>query len=1215
VEIRLLGPVEVANGGRPVAIGGPKERAVLTALALQANRAVPSDELAEALWGDEQPRTAERTLRVYVSRLRQTFGEGPPSLLTRPGGYELRATAADLDVLAVEDEVRAARAAVDAGDLEQAGARFAAAEARWSGPSVGEFADAAFARAEAARLDELRRAIAEERIDVELSRGQHAEMVGDLEARCAANPLRERLWSQLMLALYRSGRQAEALRAYQELRGHLVEELGLEPTPDVRALEQLIVAQSPDLDWKGSAPGRRTDLPSGDVTFLFTDIEGSTRLMRRLGEAAYGEILEQHRRLVRGALARHDGVEVRTEGDAFFVVFASAPDAVAAAVDAQVALRQHTWPPGDEPLVRMGLLSGAATPLDGDYVAMVVHQAARIAATGHGGQIVIGGTTANAVRRALPDGATVRELGAYRLKDFDLPVTLHQVSHPGLLSDFPALRAPSALNQTMPALKTSFVGRDAEAAAVRNLLEDTQLVTITGVGGAGKTRLALRVAGELETRYPDGVWLVELERVHDTAQVAAAVAAALGAREEGERPLVESIIDRLTGQSLLLVLDNSEHVLRGVGVLLQRLMAACPGMHVLATSREPIGVAGEQAWALPPMGIPEPDNTSVAGLLDVDTVRLFTARASLVRANFELTAENAAAVGELCRRVEGLPLAVELAAARTKALTPQKIVERLTNRFDVLAGDGAVQTAARGRHATLRATIDWSHDLLGDNERALFRRLSVFVGGASLEAVEAVGAGDGLSKDAVLDVLSSLLDKSLVSFEERLGEPRYRMLDTIREYAAEHLDVTGESDAVRDRHRDLFRSSMRKATLELHGSNAPYWLARIELELGNIDAAVDRAEATGDREGLAYLAEGLSHFYEIRGRNSDGRVVLDRARQQLGGDDIERVAIVARMAKLAANQGDLAAADTLFREAIESARRHNKIDDLTGSLTGLAAVRMFQSDFDEARSFAEEALRICEEEGVDTNAGNARSTLGGVAWTTGDLATARAQFETLYAELRANVDDLWSVNSALANLVGVTIDGGDFNAALPRAHELLVSARALGDEDTAGTALFYIAICEGRAGNHEAAAGFFEEAREIFERLGSTMVLPSVLCGLGEIRLAQGNAAVASQLCASAVALASGTQNTFACIQALALLGGTLAESDPASAIRLVIAARTMVAAAGAQGFDAAIEEEDRVLARARELLGDAAADAATEAGEALGYDDAVTLVGDLNLA
>src|SRR5213083_1186399 len=526
--------------------------------------------------------------------------------------------------------------------------------------------------------------------------------------------------------------------------------------------------------------------PVGTVTFLFTDVEGSTRAWEA-HPAETQSALKRHDEIVAREIEAHNGALIleRGEGDSVFAVVARAADAVAAAVEIQRALRAQTWP-ADVPIrVRMAIHTGEA---GADYRGPHVNRAARLRAIAHGEQILISGVTAGILRDALPDGASLIELGRHRLRDLSELEHVFQLAHPELRFDFPPLKSLTSFRQNLPIQLTSFIGRVGEQKTVCALIEKHRVVTLVGAGGCGKTRLAIQVGADELENFPDGVRFVDLAPLSGAGLVVDAIAAALGAKIEAGLSAIDALVRALEGTQALIILDNCEHLLAECAEAVSALLRASGGVRVLATSREPLGLAGEMMWRVPPLSLPDGER-SPEEVVRCEAVQLFVDRATAARAGFSLTSSNTEAVLEICRILEGLPLAIELAAARAKTLTPQDIRARLSDRFRLLTG-------GRGRHQTLRSTIDWSYDLLSESERKLFRRLSVFAGGFDLGAAEAVWAdGDPL------DDIEQLVDKSLVTVEQLTDEKlRYRLLETLRQYGAERLAEVGEEDEARERH-------------------------------------------------------------------------------------------------------------------------------------------------------------------------------------------------------------------------------------------------------------------------------------------------------------------------------------------------------------------------------------------------------------------------------
>jgi predicted ATPase/class 3 adenylate cyclase len=580
-------------------------------------------------------------------------------------------------------------------------------------------------------------------------------------------------------------------------------------------------------------------LPSGTVTFLLTDIEASTRQWE-MDAAAMDAALARHDRVLRSAVETHGGCLVKSTGDGMLAVFDRAAAALNAAVDAQLALGSDGLP-----AARMAVHTGEAFERDGDYFGPALNRAARLMAIGHGGQVLVSQATEYLItdfELRDPGEHRLRDLGEHRLRDLSRPERVFQLCHRSLPGSFPALRSLESYPTNLPAQITGFVGRDRDMREAEEALGQCRALTLTGVGGIGKTRLALQVAADVLTVFPDGVFMVELGGVSDAAAVDASVAAALLVQQQPGQTITASLLSFLGNKHLLLLLDNCEHLLEPLAQLVSRILGVAPEVRVLATSREALRIDGEQVMTVPSLAVPD-ESAALEELGTTDAVRLFVDRAHATRSEFMLTDENAAAVTQLCRRLDGVPLAIELAAARVRSMAPNEIAERLDQRFRLLTS--GTRTAA-SRHQTLRRAIDWSYDALEVVEQTLLGRLAVCLGGFDLTAAEAIGAGGAIDALDVDDALGRLVDKSLVLATDRGGVTRYKMLETIREYALERLDATGETSQVRMRHAVHYTDFAERAGSGLKGPQERAWLGRVEDELDNLRAAVMWSLASGD---------------------------------------------------------------------------------------------------------------------------------------------------------------------------------------------------------------------------------------------------------------------------------------------------------------------------------------------------------------------------------
>jgi predicted ATPase/class 3 adenylate cyclase len=583
------------------------------------------------------------------------------------------------------------------------------------------------------------------------------------------------------------------------------------------------------------------ELPSGTVTFLFTDIEGSTRLWAE-APAAMGRALECHDALVRGGVEAASGYIFSTGGDGFGVAFGRADQAVAAAASIQQALAVENWPDGAPVRVRMAVHTGEAEERAGDYFGPAVNRAARLMAAAHGGQVLCSGVSAGLMTEHLPPGCRLVDLGPHRLRDLTSPEHVHQVVIPGVPEHFPPLRSLDTYPGNLPIQATAFVGREHEVKELAQWLLKVRVVTLTGVGGVGKTRLALQAAAEVLPEFRDGVWLVELAGVGGPEAVPEAVASALGIAAGPAPAPGGGLEEHLRASELLLILDNCEHLLTPVAHLVEQIVRTAPGVRVLATSREGLGVAGEHLRAVPSLELPDP--TDEPGVIAAtDSVRLFVERAREASAAYRFSDEDSQAVAELCRRLDGIPLAIELAAARVPALTPAEIAAHLDRRFKLLTGGRRV---AMSRHQTLRNAIEWSYQLLDPSEQAVLARLAVFAGGFDLPSAQAVAATDAVDPIDVLDIVARLVAKSLVVAEPRDGVTRYRLLETVRDFAWERLQNADEEENVSRRHAVYFAEFARSAGSGLRGPHEADWRQRVEREVDNLRVALTWAIGAGD---------------------------------------------------------------------------------------------------------------------------------------------------------------------------------------------------------------------------------------------------------------------------------------------------------------------------------------------------------------------------------
>jgi len=863
----------------------------------------------------------------------------------------------------------------------------------------------------------------------------------------------------------------------------------------------------------------RTDLPSGTVTLMFTDVEGSTELLHQLGDQAYSRVIGAHHRILREVFAHHQGAVVDIEGDAFFVAFSRAWDAVGAAVAGQRQLAEHPWEHGSPLRIRMGIHTGEPLLTEHNYVGVDVHRAARIGASGHGGQVVLSERTYALAREALPEGVTVRDLGEHRFKGIPHPEHLFQLIIPGLTAEFPPLKSLDVVTNNLPQLLTTFVGREREVGEVRQQLISDRLVTLAGPGGTGKTRLSVQVAFELLADFPRGVWQVELAAVSDPGLVPQAVASTLGLRELPGRPLLDLLLDYLRPKKVLLLLDNCEHLVEAAAKLAHALLKACPNLRILATSREGLGIPGEVVYRVPPLRRPAPRaRIRLEELQEFESIRLFIDRAAASSPSFALSEANAPAVRQIVDQLDGIPLAIELAAARVKSLPVEKIATRLEDRFRLLVGGARTGLT---HHQTLRATMDWSFDLLSEEERILFRRLSVFAGSFSLEAVETICSGSGVELEDILDLLARLVDKSLVVTEGLNGDVRYRMLETVRQYSLEKLTESGEEQTIRERHLGWYMVVAESEERRLWGPDQVAALEVLERELGNLRSALEwTTEGRGDAEQGLQLAGTLGRFWLMHGYLSEGRRWLEGALTKCAATPTPpRAKALYACSVLVQEQGDLARAEELAQSALTMTRQQDNQLGVALILNVLGNLHRRRGDYGHAAAYLQESITLGQASNLRSAQAEALRIMGVMALYQGDFERAQTLCADSLALWRAS-GDKWGLTAALAALGSVAEHRGEYE----RARILLAEAQALAVElgnvlDRAGIGM-EMAVLELDQGNYARAAELSEETLSLCSEMGHKICVLSSLINLGTATFRQEQYERAAELLQRATTMA-----------------------------------------------------------------------------------------------
>jgi predicted ATPase/class 3 adenylate cyclase len=765
-------------------------------------------------------------------------------------------------------------------------------------------------------------------------------------------------------------------------------------------------------------------LPVGTVTFFFSDIEGSTRLIQQLGDR-YPDVLLAHHTIQREALAANGGHELRTEGDSFFIVFKSALEACAGAAEVQKKLAQHAWPDDGQVRVRIGLHTGEATLVGNEYLGLDVHRAARVASAGHGGQVLISETTRALVDHVLATGLTLKDLGVHRLKDLARPERLFQLTIEGLPADFPPLKTLEATPNNLPTQLTSFIGRDDQVREATQLLARSRLLTLTGPGGTGKTRLSLEIAANVLDVFPDGVYFVPLSAIHDPELVPSAIAQALAISTTGSRRPIDALLDYLREKQTLLLLDNFEQVLEAAPIATQ-LLEGSAGLRVLVSSRAVLHVSGEQEFPVPPLALPDLKALpGLAALSQFEAVRLFIERAVAVKPDFHATNENAPAIAAICERVDGLPLAIELAAARVKLFSPQALLSRLEKSLSAL-GSGARDAPARQQ--TLRGAILWSYDMLEAGSRRLLARFSVFARGGNLEQAEPVcGPADDVGRD-IVDSLDQLADQSLLRRLPDFDEPRFLMLQTIRDFAAEQLEESGEALLIRDRHLKAFITLAQQAQPQLFGPRRKEWLDRLEEDNDNFRAALEWAVATGDAQQAMSLSGSFWRFWQMRGHIHEGRARLGQilSLPTSGEFPKERLAALEAAGGLAYWQADMEGAQHFYDDCLALTRQVGDRRAIANAIYNDAFPMLVnRTNIPRAKVLLEEALPLFRELGDDGGVARTLWGLGNAFYFDKEYAAAKPFLEEAQALFRRS-DDRFMLAWSTHTLGLVAVGTGNF---------------------------------------------------------------------------------------------------------------------------------------------------------------------------------------------
>jgi predicted ATPase/DNA-binding SARP family transcriptional activator len=1082
----ILGPLQLDDdAGRSVSLSASKQRALLAILLLHANEVVSADRLMEDLWSGEPPASAAKGLQVHVSRLRRALrsatGPGEERLLTMASGYRLRVAAGELDSECFEGLVQQAGALIAADRFEAAVETLREALALWRGGAFSEFEYEEFVQAEIARLSELRVVALEQRIGAELELGRAEMLIGELERLVREHPYRERLRGQLMLALYRSGRQAEALQAYRDARAALVASLGIEPSVELRDLHEAILAQ--DASLAASAPraerfeeavvSRGREEGGGELlTLLCTKVDGSAGLVRRVGAAAWARALDVCQRTVAAATDAHGGRVAEIHGDSSLAIFGDANAAVFAALEVQRALTRHRWEDAIGALkVRIGIHTGGLERHRSSYVGLDLQLAERVAAAANGGQILITGTTRHRIGRPIE---TVN-LGEHRLSDFPEPERLYHVVLDGH-DTVPRPRTESVRPTNLPPQPRAMVGRARELTELRQMLlaDHAQIVTIAGIGGSGKTRLAVAVAQELLDEFPGGVFLVRLAGVSDPGSLLPMIAEAVGVTGQSQLPLGRVLSARLGGEPTLLVLDNFEQLLAGAGILAELFEG--PGeLRALITTQVPLRIAAERVVTLGPL----PDD---------DAVGLFIERARTAVGEFVPEGNDLTAIGEICARVDGMPLAIELAAARVSTLGPRMLADRLERPLGLLTGG---ERDAPARQRSLRAAIGWTHELLNPIQQSLFACLGVCAGAVPLTAIEATAPVTS-SEPELLDALRTLLEFSFVRRQEdrRLGI-RFLVPQALRDFALERLIESGFEDETRRRHSEHVARVAHAARLAKWGVSDE---ERTQLDgvAGEIRPAVAWARKH-DPELHVRICAALANYWVYGGVLSEVTEELQRARDSGMGSAAERAWTLTALAKCEQIAGFDADTNALADQALAEWRVVEDELERALGIGHLSWVVRWEARYDEAIALADESLTVLR------RTRDRRLILRGLVFLAHAYADRQdvERTEAILAEADelAEGDPIWELAATHGDC---ELYKGDNRAALSRYAEDLAWSSTTGESHQMLQDMGCLALSLARYGDYEDALEVFELLRLERERTGRPGDLPAAMVWIQE---------------------------------------------------------------------------------------------------------------------
>jgi len=1013
----------------------------------------------------------------------------------------------------------------------------------------------------------------------------------------------------------------------------------------LRPVGQLLLAHEPS----GSTPIRYSPLPSGTVTFLYTDIEGSTKLAHQTRDA-WEALRKRHHFILQTAIERHRGYVFQIVGDAVCAAFHTAGDALHAAMKSQVDLQAENW--GETPIrVRMGIHTGKAeVQEDGLYQGYVtLSHVQRLLSAGHGGQVLLSFAAQELVQDELPEGVELRDMGERRLKDFDRLEHLFQLNIADLPSDFPPLNTLDAAHHNLPVQLTSFIGREREIAEVKQMLSNTRLLTLTGTGGTGKTRLSIQIANEVLDQYPAGVWMVELASILDPLLIPRTTAIAIGLRDEPQRPVIDMLCDYLREKRLLLILDNCEHLIEACAQLADTLLHACPQICILASSREALGIAGERTYPVPSLTLPDIQHLpSVESLSQYEAIKLFLDRATSAIPTFTLTNDNTSAIARICQRLDGIPLAIELAAGKIRALSVAQIAQRLDDRFHLLTGGSR---AALPRHQTLQAAIEWSYNLLSPDEQSLFRYLSVFVSGWTLEAAESVCSDedktvkDTLRTEDILELLTQLVTKSLVMTEERNGEVRYYMLETIRQYASDKLQEATENEYLHDRHLAYFLQLAETAEPHLRRAEQIEWLNQLEAEYQNLRAALEWALSKESAEPSLRLCAALGMFWKIRTHFLEGSKWLKRALSKESqsptvGEKSARVKALYQGAELAGEIGDIERMKTSAELGLALAREVSSKQDIAIARYYVGLTHYRRGEHSDAQSLMAQSLTEFNDPYWEANCyynlSQSLARQGKLKWAEGTLKSlelARIAGERLnlaealishchilYSsgqidEARKSAqaaDDFCRQIGSTKNYVSsffaeLALVDGDYQKARSYYMEIQENYGLLGEKNSRSVATAKLGLLAMEQGNLKQAQTYLEEALATAREIGNKAFIAEYLTELGTIFGLQGNLEKCKQNIRDGISLIK-TKEIGTRQRILLVMINIINIQKPENSAR-ILGAITIARKQGIYNTGPLLQHYyDRAETYAREHLSDTAFESPFAEGQKMSLDDALDL-------